>query len=380
MRRRRYARSRTLAAGGGAAAAWRAGAAPPADRRATIKDLESRRSRSTRTRKRRRQRHKAMENYRRFLELQKTDPQLRAEAMRRLGDLNLEAGEVERMENEVSIDRPAGRRGHQALHHAAQGLSRLRAQRPGALPAGARLRDHRPAGAGARHARSHRAAAIRSSPQIDEVQFRRGELLFSAKRYPDAEQAYAVVIARGAVVRLLPAEPLQARLVAVQAVAHDESLPSFAGVLDQRARRRATASRCGSRTLKRADRELVEDTLRVMSITFSYNEGAASLEQFMHRTANAPYAHLLYSRLGDLYVDKQRYQDAADGVPRVRDARSQQRLGAGPGDAGHRGLSQGRLQPSWCSRASTSSSSATTSARRSGRRAAAPTTRTSCRS
>jgi len=45
---------------------------------------------------------KAMENYKRFLELQKTDPQLRAEALRRLGDLNLDAGEVERMEKEVT--------------------------------------------------------------------------------------------------------------------------------------------------------------------------------------------------------------------------------------------------------------------------------------
>ena len=52
---------------------------------------------------------KAMENYRRFLELQKTDPQLRAESLRRLGDLNLDAGEVERMEKEVtSIDLQGG--------------------------------------------------------------------------------------------------------------------------------------------------------------------------------------------------------------------------------------------------------------------------------
>jgi len=44
---------------------------------------------------------KAMENYRRFLELQKTDPQLRAEALRRLADLNMEAGEGERMATEA---------------------------------------------------------------------------------------------------------------------------------------------------------------------------------------------------------------------------------------------------------------------------------------
>ena len=45
---------------------------------------------------------RAMDNYRRFLELQKTDPQLRAEALRRLGDLNMEAGEGERMAGEAS--------------------------------------------------------------------------------------------------------------------------------------------------------------------------------------------------------------------------------------------------------------------------------------
>src|SRR5450432_3809051 len=50
---------------------------------------------------------KAMENYRHFLELQNTDPKLRAEAMRRLGDLNLDAGELERMTNEVTqLDLP----------------------------------------------------------------------------------------------------------------------------------------------------------------------------------------------------------------------------------------------------------------------------------
>src|SRR5579864_1271519 len=49
---------------------------------------------------------RAMENYRQFLQLQNADPKLRAEALRRLGDLNLESGELERMANEVTqIDR-----------------------------------------------------------------------------------------------------------------------------------------------------------------------------------------------------------------------------------------------------------------------------------
>ena len=44
----------------------------------------------------------AMSNYQQFLQMQNADPALRAEAMRRLADLNLESGELERMSGEVS--------------------------------------------------------------------------------------------------------------------------------------------------------------------------------------------------------------------------------------------------------------------------------------
>jgi hypothetical protein len=62
----------------------------------------------------------------------------------------------------------------------------------------------------------------------------------------------------------------------------------------------------------RADRELADDTLRVMSITFSYLDGVKSLDAFLQGRGRLPaYAWLHYSRLGDLYVEKQRFQDAA---------------------------------------------------------------------
>lgn len=252
---------------------------------------------------------KAMDNYRKFLELQKTDPQLRAEAMRRLGDLNLDAGEVERMEKEVTaIDLQGGEaiklystllqaypdyaRNDQVLYQLARAYETT-GQPEQALATLDRIVQKYP-----------------RSPQMDEVQFRRGELLFSAKRYVDAEKAYSIVVRQGKSSHFYEQSLYKQGWSLFKQGLTDESLPSFGGVLD------AKLTGPGGKALriedlKRADRELVEDTLRVMSITFSYAEGSQSLDQYMTKNGERPYSYLLYSHLGDLYVDKQRFQDAA---------------------------------------------------------------------
>lgn len=290
-------------------------AAPPASAQSsssqtapTIGDLTSRRVAVHRDTAASANAARAMENYRRFLELQHTDPKLRAEALRRLGDLNLDAGEMERLEKEVTaVDLqgaeaiklyttllkayPDYPRNDQVLYQLARAYETT-GQPAQALGTLDQIVERYP-----------------RSPQLDEVQFRRGELLFSDKRYAEAERAYAAVVGRGSS-SLFYQQSLYKRGWSLfkQSLAL-ESLPSFGAVLDQEL---GTGTRGRSlETLKRAERELAEDTLRVMSITFSYNEGAASLEQYVAHHGERPYTWLLYSRLGDLYVDKQRYQDAA---------------------------------------------------------------------
>ena len=250
-----------------------------------------------------------MENYRRFLELQKTDPKLRAEALRRLGDLNLEAGEFERMEKEVGLvdlqsaeaiklyatllkAYPDYARNDQVLYQLARAYETT-GQPEQALATLDLVVKKYP-----------------NSPSLDEVQFRRGELLFSAKRYGDAEKAYAVVIQRGKSSEYYEQSLYKHGWSLFKQSMTDESLSSFAGVLDL-----TLVGRNGKsptvESLKRADRELVEDTLRVMSIAFSYGQGPGSIDAFLKRHGEAPYSYLLYERLGDLYVGEQRYQDAA---------------------------------------------------------------------
>src|ERR1700722_11569868 len=255
---------------------------------------------------------KAMENYRQFLNLQNTDPKQRAEALRRLGDLNLESGELERMASEVT---QLDMQGAEAI--------RLYGTLLKAYPNYPRNDQvlYQLARAYETTGQSEQALATLDSivaryPQsrdIAEVQFRRGELLFSNHRYADAQHAYEAVLAHGQRSSNFYIQSLyKDGWSQFKLGQNEDSLKPFGDLLDlmlidpkNDARMRDWDS------LGRADRELVDDTLRVMSIAFAYLDGAKSVDDFAAHRGHIPYAYLLYTRLGDLYVEKQRYQDAA---------------------------------------------------------------------
>jgi TolA-binding protein len=62
----------------------------------------------------------------------------------------------------------------------------------------------------------------------------------------------------------------------------------------------------------RAQQELVDDTFRVVSIGFSYLDGPESISRYFNRRGARPYGFIAYTNLGDLYLEQERYQDAAD--------------------------------------------------------------------
>ena len=254
---------------------------------------------------------KAMENYRRFLELQKTDPQLRAEALRRLADLNMEAGEGERMATEAGqIDAQGGEaiklytsllksypdypRNDQVLYQLARAYETTGQPEKALATLDDILRKYP------------------KSPQMDEVQFRRGELLFSAKQYRPAQDAYAYVVSKGDKSTFLTQSLYKHGWSLFKQGLNDDSLPSFAGVLDRTMLSKTTHKLVPLEKLPRANRELADDTLRVMAVTFSYDEDSVgAIEKFVSGHNNPAYAPIIYSRLGDLYVEKERFQDAA---------------------------------------------------------------------
>jgi tetratricopeptide (TPR) repeat protein len=256
---------------------------------------------------------KTMASYKRFLDLNAGDAALRAEALRRLGDLNLESSESERIERELATNE--GLRATEAIHlYTALLKTYPKYERnDSVLYQLARAYELNAQPDRALNSLDQLVAQYPGSHFIDEAQFRRGELLFSDKAYPKAQAAYEAVIKTGATSAFYNQSLYKHGWSLFKQGENERSLDSFAGVLDSvLTSKRDPNALIEIDTLSRANRELVEDTFRVMSITFSYLDGPKTIQDFVRRHKPRPYSYLLYARLGDLYMEKERYTDAAD--------------------------------------------------------------------
>ncbi|MDP9010424.1 MAG: tetratricopeptide repeat protein [Pseudomonadota bacterium] len=261
---------------------------------------------------------KTMESYKRFLDLNAGDASLRAEALRRLGDLNLESSESERIERELVTNE--GLRATEAIHlYSALLKTYPKYERnDSVLYQLARAYELNAQPDKALASLDQLVAQYPNSRFMDETQFRRGELLFSQKAYPKSQAAYEAVIKAGPSSAFYNQSLYKHGWSLFKQSENERSLDSFASVLDSvLVSKRDAKELIEIDTLSRPNRELVEDTFRVMSITFSYLDGPKSIADFVkHRTPPGrlprPYAYLMYARLGDLYMEKERYTDAAD--------------------------------------------------------------------
>jgi cellulose synthase operon protein C len=261
---------------------------------------------------------KTMESYKRFLDLNAGDASLRSEALRRLGDLNLESSESERIERELATNE--GLRATEAIHlYSALLKTYPKYERnDSVLYQLARAYELNAQPEKALASLDQLVAQYPNSRFIDETQFRRGELLFSDKAYAKSQAAYEAVIKVGASSVFYNQSLYKHGWSLFKQGENERSLDSFASVLDSvLVSKKDLNELIEIDTLSRPNRELVEDTFRVMSITFSYLEGPKSIADFVkHRTPPGrlprPYVYLMYARLGDLYMEKERYTDAAD--------------------------------------------------------------------
>lgn len=149
------------------------------------------------------------------------------------------------------------------------------------------------------------------SRHMDEVQFRRGEYFFVRRRYLDAEQAYAAVTAMGSASDYYELALYKLGWTLYKQELHEEALHRYVALLDHKVSTGYDFDRLQDESGDEAEAQRVADTYRVISLCFSNLGGPESVEAYFAAHGQRSYEDRIYSQLGEFYLEKRRYHDAA---------------------------------------------------------------------
>ena len=254
-----------------------------------------------------------IESYHALIEIT-ADGAFNGDVQRRLSDLELEAS----LDNKLSEDAHQQQKGQQEALSAIKGYEAYLQQYP--------LREDNDLIL----YQISRAYALESQPEkalealdrialeypksqyIDEVQFRRGENLFVMRQYAGAEAAY------GAVVKQYPDSLFYEKALykygwsQFKQNRNRDALDSYIALLDINAKVGKIDEITLNKSLPRAEQELLDDVVRVVSLAFSYEAEDTSMRDYFNRVGARTYEPMLYQNLGKLYLSKDRIADASD--------------------------------------------------------------------
>jgi TolA-binding protein len=284
----------------------------------------------------------ALEYYRQYLAVPGGDPDVRMEAMRRMGDLNIKAGE------NAQFDDPAYAADMAYHSDAILMYEQLLLNQDGYAKTDLVLyqlsRAYESMGAPKKALLTLDRMVLEypESKYIDEAQFRRGEILFAHKDYYEAGLAYQAVVEHGEGSTYYEQSMYKEGWSYFKQGEHDQTIHTFLNLLNLRLAaaevkpelvlpegdgfgeeqaqaqmtemftQEAVSLEATFDSMTRPERELVEDALRALSLTFSYMDGAETIAVYVDQRGGIDPAYLLYTSLGDLYLEKERYLDAAE--------------------------------------------------------------------
>lgn len=145
------------------------------------------------------------------------------------------------------------------------------------------------------------------SGHIDEVQFRRAEYFFTRRGYLDAEEAYAAITRHGAVSAFYELALYKLGWTLYKQELHEEALDQYVALLDYKV---STGYDFDQSEDEDAGRR-IEDTFRVISLSFSSIGGPETVDAYFAVKGPRSYESRVYRHLGEFYLEKLRYQDAA---------------------------------------------------------------------
>jgi tetratricopeptide (TPR) repeat protein len=145
------------------------------------------------------------------------------------------------------------------------------------------------------------------SRHIGEVQFRRAEYFFTRRRYLDAEEAYAAITRMGAASEYYELALYKLGWTFYKQELHEEALHEYIALLDYK----VSTGYDFDQSEDEEDERRIADTYRVISLSFSSLGGPEIVKQYFADTGGRSYEDRIYGQLGEFYLEKLRYQDAA---------------------------------------------------------------------
>jgi TolA-binding protein len=145
------------------------------------------------------------------------------------------------------------------------------------------------------------------SRYADEIQFRRGEYFFTRRKYRDAEAAYQAIAKAGEHSAYYELALYKLGWTFYKQDVHDEALQQFMALLDYKVK----TGYDFENPKDDFERKRVEDTHRVISLSFSAEGGAEAVAAWFAKHGRRSYEVSIYGNLGEHYLEKRRYADAA---------------------------------------------------------------------
>jgi tetratricopeptide (TPR) repeat protein len=152
--------------------------------------------------------------------------------------------------------------------------------------------------------------AIKANPNsvhFDEVQFRRGEYFFTRRKFRDAENAYSAITNLGAHSSYYELALYKLGWTFYKQDLYEEAVQNYMALLDYKV---STGYNFDEKHEKEDERR-VADTFRAVSLSFSNLGGPEAVQQYFSSTKSRSYEDRVYSNLGEYYLVKLRYDDAA---------------------------------------------------------------------
>ncbi|MFC1748734.1 tol-pal system YbgF family protein [Pseudomonadota bacterium] len=151
-----------------------------------------------------------------------------------------------------------------------------------------------------------------SSPLYDEVQFRRGEIYFIDAEFEKSAEAYQSVIQYGEASRFYYLALHKHGWNFLKMDKFEGALDSFFALLDMKLGTKVLGEVPFSEfDVDQSEQELISDTLYAVSLVFSYLNDIDYVDEYISKRGRQNYDFAVYETLAEFYLKQLRYHEAA---------------------------------------------------------------------